>query len=192
MKTIYIAGPMGSGVRNHGNETGWRRIFFEDDTNLFLPDECHEYPILEDVIRMPGLPNMNYSGPYYVDNTGGHGSHPYENAHSFHEQGDAPPRVIPQLSLRAISKSDLVFAWIDSPKTYGTLLEIGYAAGFGIPVYAYSPLMAAFARERKTGAEYIPTHDDGSFDMWFIFEYFNIKYAFSPFDALMKLREELV
>ena len=190
MKTIYIAGTMGSGVRNHGNETGWRRIFFEDDSNLFISDECDEYPILKEAIQISGLPHMNYSGPYYIDNTGGHGSHPYENAQSFHEQGDALPSLIPRLSLQAISKSDLVFAWIDSPKTYGTLLEIGYAAGFGIPVYAYSPLMAAFARERKIGSEYSPTPDDGSFDMWFIFEYFNVKYSQDPYSALRTFSEE--
>ena len=37
----------------------------------------------------------------------------------------------------AIDRSDVIFAWIDSVEVYGTLVEIGYAIGKGIPVYLF-------------------------------------------------------
>jgi nucleoside 2-deoxyribosyltransferase len=44
----------------------------------------------------------------------------------------------------AIQRADLVFAWIDSPDCYGTILEIGYARAMNkVVVVAFSEEFAA-------------------------------------------------
>lgn len=40
-----------------------------------------------------------------------------------------------------LRSSDVVFAWIDNYDAYGTLVELGYAAALGIPIYLAFDLM---------------------------------------------------
>lgn len=42
--------------------------------------------------------------------------------------------------MRAIERSDLLFAWIDSQDVYGTIAEVGYAAALGKPTWIAGPV----------------------------------------------------
>ncbi len=46
---------------------------------------------------------------------------------------------IPARSLEAIRKSDIVFAWIDSPTTFGTLIELGFAKALNKFIWIAGP-----------------------------------------------------
>jgi hypothetical protein len=57
------------------------------------------------------------------------------------------PREIVESCLHQICESDALFAWINSIDCYGTLVEIGYAIGKGIPVFvAYGEELDTFYR----------------------------------------------
>ena len=54
-----------------------------------------------------------------------------------HESPLAPAEVAARC-LGWLRSSDVVFVWLDSVTAYGTLAEIGYAGGIGLPVYGYT------------------------------------------------------
>jgi len=80
-----------------------------------------------------------YMGPYFIacdhgcgHQPGGHGLH--HNACT--EPLGAPTRwSVPALCHRWISQSDLLFAWIDGPDCFNTLIEIGWAQQLGLRTY---------------------------------------------------------
>lgn len=47
--------------------------------------------------------------------------------------------VVVEKCLAALRTADVVFAWIDSLDCYGTIAEIGFAIGIGIPVLVAGP-----------------------------------------------------
>jgi hypothetical protein len=61
-------------------------------------------------------------------------------------------RVV-RLCLSCIRQSDVVFAWVDDPTAYGTVAEIGFAIGLGVPVWLYEPPQPDLVQH---------------FDMWFM------------------------
>lgn len=67
-------------------------------------------------------------------------------------------RVV-ELCFAAIRSSDLVFAWIESPDAYGTLVELGYAKAQGKQIWVagpeyYSDLWFAYQMADKTHITY--------------------------------------
>lgn len=93
-----------------------------------------------------------YVGPFFIGGDHGmaHGPHSHgllgghEPDQCFSNEGFYSPitRVgIARHCLTWIDEADLVFAWIDSPDAYGSLVEIGYARAIGRPVFV------AFASE---------------------------------------------
>lgn len=79
----------------------------------------------------------DYTGPYFVSCDHGcfHGKGRDSGpAHGWGDEGycgygagDDTKKFVTSLCRRAIEGSDLLFAWIDSPDCYGTLVEIGIA-----------------------------------------------------------------
>lgn len=97
----------------------WRRELF---ANLDLEDPY-------DVIGQPLVPGLHadshsithgyrYAGP---DLAMGH--------------GQLGHRDIVDDCLRLLDRANVLFAWVNRPDVHGTLLEIGYARGRGIPIY---------------------------------------------------------
>ena len=74
--------------------------------------------------------------------------------------------MVPTICTHQIDDSNFVFAFIDSTTCYGTLCEIGYAIGKGIPV----AVMFSDKSIRK--------------DMWFIAEIADI--VLDPFGSVLK------
>ena len=74
-----------------------------------------------------------YSGPYFVDFA--HGSYREEGYHGVAEEantgGSYGPSIhrdhIPSHCRRWILRANLVYAWVDDPTCFGTLVEIGWA-----------------------------------------------------------------
>jgi len=91
-----------------------------------------QWPLFPAVL--PG--GHDLTGPYFCadvghGNTADHKVPEWGQKHDSVEMGRA---AVARLCFEAIGRSDLVFAWLDSADAFGTLTEIGYARGMGIPV----------------------------------------------------------
>ena len=80
--------------------------------------------------------NLHYTGPWWKDQLGHGSSADSRHPHGYSQcvQGEIKSSEIESLRVEvsgaiqvAIQRADLVFAWIDGPDCYGTILEIGYA-----------------------------------------------------------------
>lgn len=136
---VYLAGKILCGVnQSTGDGIDWRDELFIKDEDNWLPydvfdssGEHSEFPVLENVLKG----GFDCTGPYYVE----------DGDHGRCVAAYAQPHVIPSLShqttqnlcLDAINRSSCVFAWIDSPDAYGTLVELGFANAREIPVFTY-------------------------------------------------------
>lgn len=105
-----------------------------------------EWPVLPAAV----LGKWDYTGPYFV--CGNHCSTMGANSHNvgadtpiYYEvdnhgevttgqDGRTPKEETVRLCLNAIKRSDMMFAWIDRPDCFGTLLEIGVAKHAGLYV----------------------------------------------------------
>lgn len=109
-----------------------------------------EWPVLAKAIF--GM--YDYTGPYFIGCD--HGCFHGENAHgaglgelSFKQGADDYDEMMAgfgsrkktaQNCLRALERSDLVYAWLEAETCYGTLFELGYAKGLGKRVAVASNL----------------------------------------------------
>lgn len=140
---IYLAGKI--------TKNGWRNTIFTDQNitpsnRSVRPDfpaggdinmrNIDQWPISKGTIF--GI--HDYTGPYFISDD--HGSAHGENTHGVSAgvntettpelDGYNPSkRQVNKLAIKAIELSDLIFVWIDEVDCYGTIAEIGYAAGKG-------------------------------------------------------------
>jgi len=87
-----------------------------------------------------------YGGPFFLSCDHGcahgrdtHGQGPnacFDVPRSDHGVTFAPETVAARC-LEWLRWCDVVFVWLDSPTAYGTIAEIGYARGIGLPVFCY-------------------------------------------------------
>lgn len=90
------------------------------------------------------LGKARYSGPFFIgcDHGCAHGESSHGNAVGPHGPGcitTGPTRAeVAKRSRDGIAQADHVFAWIDDLTAYGTLVEVGLAAGMGKPVWLYT------------------------------------------------------
>jgi hypothetical protein len=137
---IYLAGKIEKNCWRHSVVQG---IHWE--TAEHQPGE--PWPILSEAV----VGGFDYTGPYFTfcDHGCAHtpavdhlGRPTVGGLHGLSTEmcGDAPdPQLVRSLCLSAIRRSDLVFAWIHRPDSYGTLVELGFAVGLGIPVVIAYP-----------------------------------------------------
>lgn len=185
IKSVYLAGKMpGEG----GRHADWRDEFFDVNrlehskySPLFTFNEEWEWEVLGNAIH-----GLSYTGPYFVDNLGGHGYSqtmeeeefsPGDCAHGGYverEHGAYRSDQMEQVQMmcfQAIQRSDLIFAWIDSLDCFGTFAELGYAKAFGKLIWIGSP--ANFWRSET---------------LWFIYEMADkVAFADAAYDAFKRL-----
>ena len=181
---IYLAGKIGP-------EHRWREKICGRNTDgespIHLGSECTPCGGFQDMDWTPVqgvvLGVHNYTGPFYttgcthgnpcggVDDEDSHGVYAQEELGAHDGQIGTRAPVVVRLCRAAIKASDALFAWIDSPDCYGTIVEIGYALALGKKVWVSGPKMYR--------------------DMWFIYEAADIRrFDFSdPRDALRQCIE---
>lgn len=161
-KRIYLAGKI--------TGTNWRRALVSPCYALnFHPhmDDCR-WGILPRAIHG----KFDYVGPFTMSDQ--HGATIHESCEATFAPQDITSRCVTALSL-----ADLVFAWIDSPDAYGTLVEIGIAYGMqGHSNQSMYDLLGEVAPPRHLVAitrppESAPCEDDLS-ELWFAFHLPNI------------------
>lgn len=142
---IYLAGKISKNCWRHDVVTGLRDAFSIE--GLARGDEF-SWPVMEKAIF--GL--HDYTGPYFVSCN--HGCYHGVDSHGMavdrvggHCLGCWPKRGTTEQGvvgacLSAIERSDLVFCWFESRDIYGSLFEIGYAAGLGKTVVGSNPYSA--------------------------------------------------
>lgn len=99
-----------------------------------------KYPTLDDGVHGPA--RMIRTGPWVIGCD--HGCFHGRDSHgiiwdSWDSEFDSRYRQsVMRLSVEAISRSDVLVAWIDSVERVGTISEIGVAHGMGIPVALFA------------------------------------------------------
>jgi hypothetical protein len=156
---IYLAGKV--------TKNGWRESILEHRARLGVGSVFRSrdalggcvWPVLANAV----LGEHDYTGPYTI--SCGHGCAHGDDTHGVaggeedylgRESHDTQSCIdvdwtrgnIFEACISAIRRSDLVFAWLDDPSAHGTLVEIGYARGAGVPVAIGIP-------------------DSGAPDLWF-------------------------
>lgn len=156
-RNIYMAGKI--------SKNDWRSAFVDMRQIGFGMYDQLDQPRFDFPIT-PMANGHNYTGPYFVSCD--HGCYHGDNAHGMGAgiigcSGDGPTekdmtrKRVFDACQTALWFSNTVFAWIDSPDCYGTIAEIGLAAG--------TP-GAAFGWKRPDIWISGPQHFD---DLWFVY-----------------------
>jgi len=147
-RSIYLAGKVEFSY-SHDGLNDWRGSIATDENRLYcdLDSLPSNPPVVNNAFEICGT-KYALTGPFFCDNTSGHGSYNKYNQRAPHGAGIS--ENIPMRSMIGIKRADLVFAWIPDLTCYGTLAEIGYAVALGKEVVTCGP-------------DWYP-------DLWFIYE----------------------
>lgn len=177
-RSVYLAGKIHPWHRD-GDED-WRFTIVPDLVH-YVQDEWlaeyinahNEWSFLPKAI----LGRFDYVGPFFTDLSdisGGHGG-PKMDPHGLaiivspgEQRGsDSFPiqKLVTELCLNAIKRADLIFAWIESPDCYGTLMELGYAKALGKQIACY--LAPSFSCPVPTGFDDEEEDPNSVADFWF-------------------------
>lgn len=137
IKSVYLAGKV--------TGTDWRDAFFDcegkwsgENHSSAQPDNGLDWGIARGAIKTPTGKRLDFVGPWWKSlGGGGHGwvGHDSDGKHQFankvtHDESRTDPyELMGNIILSLNSPGLLVFAWIDTPDCYGTLIEIGRCAG---------------------------------------------------------------
>jgi hypothetical protein len=115
---VYLAGKI--------SKNGWRSLFVPNLRGVTVG-------------QLVNCGRFIFGGPYFIacDHGCGHGlgAHGLDLTACTSPLG-APARwTVPSLCHHWISQADLVFAWINGPDCFNTLVEIGWAQQLELPVY---------------------------------------------------------
>ena len=129
---VYLAGK----VPHCQTDRDWRHEYllprFGEDVNQWLGRhplvEYGRLMFTESVLR-PW--KVEYVGPYYADDTGGHGTMDYKGKHASGPASATKRRNVYDQCVTGICESTHVIAWVDHLNQFGTIFELGYALAQG-------------------------------------------------------------
>lgn len=153
IKTFYLAGKITGTHWRDAIVPGWSE---ENHSPTYYQAFCEyefdkTWAVVPNVVVVLDGIRLHYSGPWWRDVIGGHGTsmdatapHGYSCSYesgAIDEEGnpvaldertiDERRSEVANAVATAISAADLFFAWIDSADCFGTLVEIGYAKALG-------------------------------------------------------------
>ena len=124
------------------SQNGWRNQLFSIVDWVDDVDHPEGTPWPAET-RIKDLPGAVYVGPHFLSDDHGcyHGSNTHGVSAGGAACGDAyrglnRPEVA-RRCLEAVDRSTHVFAWIDDPTAYGSLVELGYARALGKQTHIY-------------------------------------------------------
>ena len=170
---VYLAGKI------HMN--GWRKAIVPR-----LREMANDTDDIFDIDPTITVINRLYvTGPFFISCD--HGCYHGDGAHGVGADGEGcdgsgvpcsgagiPVDVVPKVCMDQIERSNFVFAYIDDDTCFGTLCEIGYAIGKGIPV----AIMLSTDNLRKS--------------MWFISQMADIEFAKDGFMLKSNVKDPLI
>lgn len=166
MTSIYLAGKISKDDWRH-ELIGW------DLRGTWQPNEddpSQPWPVIKNGV----LGTFDYVGPYFISDDHGCGHGP--NTHGCGQDGSVlcysdqpiPDRTqVRSLCLAAIDAADIVFAWLNDPTAYGTLVEIGYALARGKKIVIAAPEQPETFEELGGHGYHLPGSRTN--DLWFAF-----------------------
>lgn len=138
--SVYLAGKI--------SKNGWRQDIFP----TLKAAECHGFDSRDEVIKG----NFRYCGPFFIScdhgcfhGKGSHGRGVGKNwlagspCDEVYRKGSdliKARKNVTQSCVQWINNADIIFAWIDDPKAYGTITEIGIAYQAGKPIFLAMPI----------------------------------------------------
>lgn len=166
---VYLAGKIGKHDWRHG-------LFNVEQWGDGSSGPILRYNVEQDCVETIGpgsqRDGFEYAGPYFLSDD--HGCFHGQSQHGLIDpgwadgpgiEGDWPSplrrRTVMRSCLRWLSQSDVVFCWLESTDAYGTLVELGYAKGRGIPIYL-APDMNVQAAWAAAEPDYDDPHADVS------------------------------
>jgi hypothetical protein len=150
--TFYFAGKIGHHDWRHSMVHDLRDAAFYNDDLAFC-----ERPILQNALGE----GLHYSGPHFnsCDHGCAHGPNQHGVLDSCIEQMVPPRSHVSEAALLQIRRADVLFAWLDDPTCYGSLVEIGIARALHKMIWiGWSASMATI---RDSG------HGAPKDDLWF-------------------------
>lgn len=115
-------------------EPRWiKRVTLAEASNDFWDAMVLPWPVRPQIVR----DLYDYVGPYRQDVTDERETknlgvfHGVESIGAHGVMDDTAKAVVLERCLAAIASADVVFAYLNSPDAYGTLVEVGYAVGLG-------------------------------------------------------------
>lgn len=135
---VYLAGKIEPHDWRHDVVAGLRGAWCNDLPDPMEPETWTGWPILPGAVfdaplrpgGARGVGPADYVGPYFIacDHACAHGTSTHATAGGCVQPSvDAARAFVHRQCLRALHYADLVFAWLDNPSAYGTLVELGYA-----------------------------------------------------------------
>lgn len=134
IESIYLAGKI---AKNDWRHQVVRDLRYHWGQELQNDGREPPWPVLTEAVG--GY--LDYTGPYFASDDHGcfHGPTSHGCATCVDGYTPLPRQQVRQRCLNAISRSDMVFAWIDDLTGYGTLVELGVASAFGKLIVIASP-----------------------------------------------------
>lgn len=191
MTSIYLAGKIGPNdwrheLLGHSLRGTWE---YDYDAEQMAP----QWPVITNGV----LGAFDYVGPYFISDDHGCGHGP--NTHGCGRDGVilcSPDQNLPKrpqvrdLCLTAINAADIVFAWLDDPTAYGTLVEIGYAKAHGKKIVIAAPEQPETHEDMSGHGFELP--DSLTNDLWFAFSCADFALTTkTPHEALQLIADNL-
>jgi hypothetical protein len=133
--SVYLAGKISRGSHWRSELTGggaWPLSV--PDPEIALDPNCSEL-----IDPVAGLPRFIAVGPFFVpcDHGCAHGTgrHASAGCESFGQDRNEIRKAVHAVNRQRITKADFVFAFINEIDCFGTISEIGFAAGRRVPVH---------------------------------------------------------
>ena len=125
---VYLAGKVGH--QNYRHSLGLKG---RDMTHI---NKLHHHKNRPYIYSGPIVPSCDHGcwHAFFDGCTGYDGGYVYEESHMYFVEPSGHDAIVGS-TMKQIQQSDLLFAWFDSYDAYGSIAEIGFAAGCGIPVY---------------------------------------------------------
>ena len=156
-KSIYLAGKMQYPNWREEIVEGLDSVYYSDCSgNLLDCDYPQSWPVLPKAV----LGRLDYTGPYFIND--GHGCNFGPSEHGASALSAYRQYYVHSWCLDAISRSDIVFAWIDDHTAYGTFAELGYAKALGKTIWIAGPDLRHVYQDR---------YGDPCSELWFIYHF---------------------
>ena len=125
---VYMAGKVGR--RNYRNELGL------GSRGMSQINHVNQHKERSYIYNGPIIPSCDHGcwHDFFDGGTGSDGGFIKEEKTSFFVEPTNHEAVVGS-TMKQIQSSDFLFAWFESYDAYGSIAEIGFAAGMGIPVY---------------------------------------------------------
>ena len=125
---VYFAGKVG--------KQNYRHALGLQSRDMTYINKLHHHNERPYIYGGPIIPSCDHGcwHLFFDGCTGFDGGYIYEDGRAYYLEPSNHDAIV-GATMKQIQQSDFLFAWFDSYDAYGSIAEIGFAAGNGVPVY---------------------------------------------------------